>query len=105
MRAKIHRLGVLNNLPNTIDEITNTTSQEFSDLAYSISQGRGKNRMKSNANEARLNLTSWTGITLSSANASFYEKLSTLKSSPDGENMRLLEYHVHKSDAIETQLS
>lgn len=101
--AKIHRLGVLNNLPNTIDEITNTTSQEFSDLAYSISQGRGKNRMKSNANEARLNLTSWTGITLSSANASFYEKLSTLKSSPDGENMRLLEYHVHKSDAIETQ--
>jgi hypothetical protein len=101
--AKIHRLGVLNNLPNTIDEITNTTPQEFSDLAYSISQGRGKNRMKSNANEARLNLTAWTGISLASANASFYEKLSALKNSPDGENMRLLEYHIHKSNAIETQ--
>ena len=101
--AKIHRLGVMNNLPNTLDEITNTLPQEFSDLAYSISQGRGKNRMKSSANEERINITSWQGITLASSNASFYEKLATLKSSPDGENMRLLEYHVKKSDAISTQ--
>jgi hypothetical protein len=101
--AKIHRLGVMNNLPNTLDEITNTLPQEFSDLAYSISQGRGKNRMKSSANEERVNISSWQGITLASSNASFYEKLATLKSSPDGENMRLLEYHVKKADSIDTQ--
>lgn len=101
--AKIHRLGVMNNLPNTLDEITNTLPQEFSDLAYSISQGRGKNRMKSSVNEERINIANWQGITLASSNASFYEKLSTLKNSPDGENMRLLEYHVKKSDAIDTQ--
>jgi uncharacterized protein (DUF927 family) len=55
--AKMHRLGVLNNLPNTIDEITNTTPMEFSDLSYSISQGRGKNRMKASTNEERTNNT------------------------------------------------
>jgi antitoxin component HigA of HigAB toxin-antitoxin module len=41
--AKMHQLGVMNNLPNTIDEITNLSGMEFSDLAFSISQGRGKN--------------------------------------------------------------
>jgi hypothetical protein len=100
--AKIHRLGVLNNFANTLDEITNTSAMEFSDLAYSISQGRGKNKMKSQVNEQRVNLTSWQGITLCSSNASFYEKLGIAKDSPDGESMRLLEYHIKPSSIIST---
>lgn len=99
--AKMHRLGVMNNLPNTIDEITNTTPLEFSDLSYSISQGRGKNRMKASSNEMRMNNTTWQGITLASSNASFYEKLGAAKDSPDGESMRLLEYVIAPSDAID----
>jgi uncharacterized protein (DUF927 family) len=102
--AKMHRLGVMNNLPNTIDEITNTTPMEFSDLSYSISQGRGKNRVKSQSNEMRVNNTSWQGITLSSANASFYEKLGAAKNSPDGESMRLLEYSIAPNDVIDVAL-
>lgn len=100
--SKMHRLGVLNNFANTIDEITNTSPQEFSDLAYSISQGRGKNRMKASANEERLNLTSWQGVTLASANAAFYEKLGLAKDSPDGEFMRLFEYRIEPSNIIST---
>lgn len=100
--SKMHRLGVLNNLANTIDEITNTGPTEFSDLAYSISQGRGKNRMKASSNEERLNLTSWQGITLTSANASFYEKLGLAKDSPDGEAMRLFEYRIEPTYVIGT---
>jgi hypothetical protein len=46
LNAKMIRLGVMNNLPNTIDEITNTSPMEFSDLAYSISQGRGKDQVE-----------------------------------------------------------
>lgn len=99
--AKMHRLGVLNNIANTIDEITNTTPMEFSDLSYSISQGRGKNRMKASTNEERANNTSWQGITLTSANASFYEKLGAAKSSPDGESMRLLEYAIAPNNIID----
>jgi hypothetical protein len=101
--AKMHQLGVMNNLPNTIDEITNLSGMEFSDLAYSISQGRGKNKMKGSTNELRINNTKWQGITLCSANASFYEKLGVAKNSPDGESMRLLEYKIEPNSIIDVQ--
>lgn len=99
--AKMHRLGVMNNLANTIDEITNIPAMEFSDLIYGISQGRGKDRMKSQSNEMRVNNTKWNGITLTSANASFYEKLGAAKNSPDGENMRLIEYKIEPTEIID----
>jgi hypothetical protein len=99
--AKILRLGVMNNLPFTVDEMTNTTPADFSTLAYSMSQGRGRDRVKASSNELRTNLTSWQCISLCSSNASFYEKLSSLKTSPDGETMRLLEYKIDYSGAID----
>lgn len=101
--AKIHQLGVMNNVANTIDEITNLTGMEFSDLSYSISQGRGKNKMKGSSNELRTNNTKWQGITLTSSNASFYEKLGITKNSPDGEMMRLLEYKIEPTTLISTE--
>lgn len=101
VNAKIQLLGIMNNLANTIDEITNTTPAEFSELAYSITQGRGKNRVKNHANEMRVNNTSWQGISLASANASFYEKLGSLKTTPDGEMMRLLEYQIGPNTLID----
>ena len=99
--AKIHQLGVMNNLANTVDEITNMSGMEFSDLAYSISQGRGKNKMKGSTNELRINHTKWQGITLTSSNASFYEKLGVAKNSPDGESMRLLEYKIEPTNLLD----
>ena len=94
MNSMIHRLGVMNNLPVTIDEITKLSGDHFSDLAYSISQGRGKNRMKQHENAERANVTKWSTMALCSSNASFYDKLSSLKATPDGEFMRLLEYRI-----------
>jgi hypothetical protein len=94
MNSMIHRLGVMNNLPVTIDEITKLSGDHFSDLAYSISQGRGKNRMKQHENAERANVTKWGTMALCSSNASFYDKLSSLKATPDGEFMRLLEYRI-----------
>lgn len=94
MNAMIHRLGVMNNLPVTIDEITKLSGDHFSDLAYSISQGRGKNRMKQHENAERSNSTKWGTMALCSSNASFYDKLASLKATPDGEFMRLLEYRI-----------
>jgi hypothetical protein len=101
LNAKIMRLGVMNNLPYSIDEMTNTDPKEFSVLAYNMSQGRGKDRVKQSANEMRENLTSWSTISICSSNASFYEKLTALKGSPDGEMMRLIEYKIDYSDAID----
>ena len=98
--AMIHRLGVMNNLPVTIDEITKMSGDHFSDLVYSISQGRGKNRMTQHTNEERHNATKWATIALCSSNASFYDKLASLKSTPDGEFMRLIEYRIEVTDIL-----
>jgi hypothetical protein len=100
LNAKMTQLGVMNSLPNTIDEITNMKPDEFSDLSYGISQGRGKNRQKSQENSLRVNNASWQNMTLCSANASFYEKLTSLKNTPDGEQVRLLEYKIEPNDLI-----
>jgi len=100
-QSKMHRLGIMNNLPNTIDEITNTSPAEFSDLAYSISQGRGKDKMKAQTNEMRINNTVWNNMTLASSNASFYQKLGALKNSPDGESMRLIEYKIEPNNILD----
>jgi hypothetical protein len=105
LNAKMMRLGIMNNLPFCADEITNLTPQDFSTLAYSMSQGRGKDRLKASSNELRSNLTSWATISLCSSNSAFAEKLSVLKSSPDGELMRLLEYRIDYSDAIPTDMA
>jgi hypothetical protein len=99
----IHRLGILNNLPATIDEVTKLTPEDFSDLVYSISQGRGKNRMKQHENAERVNFTKWALIALCSSNASFYDKLSSLKSTPDGEFMRLIEYRIDRTNNLTKQ--
>jgi hypothetical protein len=98
--AKMQQLGVMNNLPNTIDEITNMLPKDFSDLAYGISHGRGKNRMTGSTNALRLNNTSWKNMTLASSNASFHEKLSMLKNTPDGESVRLMEYKIEPNNVI-----
>jgi energy-coupling factor transporter ATP-binding protein EcfA2 len=98
--SMIHRLGIMNNLPVTIDEITKMSGDHFSDLVYSISQGRGKNRMMQHSNEERLNATKWATIALCSSNASFYDKLASLKSTPDGEFMRLIEYRIEMTDIL-----
>jgi uncharacterized protein (DUF927 family) len=100
INARMQRLGVMNNLPFTMDEITNMSAEDFSDLSYAMSQGRGKDRQKAQSNELRTNLTSWQNLSLASSNASFEEKLSSLKNTPDGELMRFIEYEIGYSDAI-----
>jgi len=98
--AKMQRLGVMNNLPYTVDEITNISADDFSDLAYGMSQGRGKDRMKGASNELRDNSTTWATMSLASANASFYEKLAGAKAGANAEMLRLFEYEIAPSNVI-----
>jgi hypothetical protein len=101
--SKVHKIGVHNSLPICFDEMTNTPSKQLSELAYLITQGKGKDRMRGSANELRKNLTSWTTIALCSSNKSFYEALEDLKGRPDGEMMRIVEYPISKVDVIEPE--
>ena len=96
--ARVIKVGILNNIVNPLDEMTNLTAEEYSDLAYAFSQGKGKERAKSSSNELRENNSTWRNITLSSANASMYERLAAFKSTPEGEMMRILEFRVDYTD-------
>jgi hypothetical protein len=93
-------VGILNNLPATMDELTNMSPEEYSELLYGLSNGKGKERMMSGSNELRENNTTWQTITVSTANASFAEKLSVLKRAPEGELMRLIEYPIGLVEAV-----
>lgn len=101
--SKVFKLGVFCNLPICFDEMSNTEPKQLSELAYLITQGTGKDRMKASSNELRTNLTSWQTIALCSSNHSFYEKLEFLKDSPQGEMMRIIEYSLDYSDAVDTE--
>jgi len=101
--SKVFKIGVLCTLPVTFDEMSNTEPKQLSELAYLITQGTGKDRMKASSNELRVNLTSWQTIALCSSNHSFYEKLEFLKDTPQGEMMRIIEYSLDYSDAVDTE--
>lgn len=102
MNGKLQWVGVLNNIPATMDELTNATPKEYSDFLYSLSNGKGKERMMAGSNELRENNTTWQNISISTSNASFAEKLSVLKDHPEGELMRLIEYPIGLVDSINT---
>jgi uncharacterized protein (DUF927 family) len=91
INAKLHRAGVLNNIPAFIDEITNMPPDKASDFAFDLNSGRGKNRMNSHVNSERKNETTWSTIFQSSGNNSFYDTLHQHKSSTEGEMYRVLE--------------
>ena len=101
INGKLQWVGTLNNLPATMDEMTNVDPKALSDFLYSLSNGKGKERMMSGSNELRDNNTTWQNITVSTANSSFAEKLSSLKNVPEGELMRLIEYPIGLVDNID----
>ena len=100
MNGRLQWVGILNNLPATMDEMTNASAKDYSDFLYSLSNGKGKERMQASTNELRENNTTWQNITVSTSNASFAEKLSVLKNNPEGELMRLFEYPVNLVETV-----
>jgi hypothetical protein len=94
--ALVQRMGILNNLPLTVDELSNMKPEEVSNFLYGITQGRGKDRMEANTNSLRANLTTWATIGILSGNDSFYNKLNLIKNLPEGEIFRCVEYEINK---------
>lgn len=98
--AKLLVLGVLNNLPGFIDEITNISAEALSELVYDISQCRGKHRMKSQSNELRENEATWNMMVTSTSNASVRDKLKKAKHNPAGELARVIEYTISPENML-----
>ena len=101
MNVKMHRLAVMCNLPIGVDEITKMSGDEFSDMAYSATQGAPRRRMKANANEERLAEGFWATLMVCTSNSSMIDKLQALKSTSEGELMRLMQYKIEPTNNLD----
>jgi hypothetical protein len=75
--------------------MTNMPPDQKSNMVYDITEGRGKNRLKSQENAERINLTSWATGMITTSNRSLRDDLLALKSFPEGELMRMMEMHIY----------
>lgn len=89
--SKLNQLEVYKNIFAMFDEMTNTTPEQLSDLAYAVSGGRQKNRMSSGSNQARTRGAPWACIVVSSGNMSWHARIDTIKSDASAEKERVFE--------------
>ena len=92
--VKMQRIGTFQHIPVLMDEMTNMEPEQKSNLAYDITQGRAKNRLKSQENAERLNITRWATGLITTSNRSIRDDLLSIKSFPEGELARILELHI-----------
>ena len=89
--ARLNKLGVMNNIAAGFDEMTDLSPKEASELAYQITQGRGKDRMASGGEDMILNTTYWSCLPVMSANDSIINALSQHGLDPTAQMSRVLE--------------
>ena len=93
--AMQQRLGHLRSLPLVTDEITTNNRNDFEwfpAFLFSMSEGRGKERMESGTNRERLNLSVWAALALMSSNRPAVDYLTGVRQhSSEGELRRLIE--------------
>lgn len=88
---RLQRLGTMQSLTPTIDELTDMEPKQMGSLVYDITSGKGKNRMSAKANVERMNFTSWQIPVVSSSNRRVRDALMTVKTFPEAELLRVLE--------------
>jgi hypothetical protein len=97
-------LGAYNSLPIVYDELTNIPIKDVSELVFSVSSGRAKERMTATG-EARSNNSNWSTIMLASGNTLLGEKLQQHRANTEAEVSRLFEFtqtakpHLNVADA------
>ena len=77
------------------------SGDDFSDLAYSVTQGSPRRRMKASANEERESQGFWATIMVCTSNSSMTDKLEALKATSEGELMRLMQYKIDPTNNID----
>ena len=94
--SKMLRSEILHNLPLFIDEMTNTSPEDLSTLAYQFTSGRQRARMVSGSNTERLRGEPWSLLAITTGNTSAIERISLRKANPSAEAQRILEVRVDK---------
>lgn len=98
--AMQQRLGHLRSLPLVTDEITTNNRTDFEwfpAFLFSMSEGRGKERMESGTNKERLNLSTWASMALMSSNRNAVDWMTGAREhSSEGELRRVIEFGMDK---------
>ena len=92
--SMFQRMGTLNSICMTIDEMTNTPADVLSDLVYGATSGRAAHRMEASTNRLRSNQTTWCTVVVTSSNAVMSDILLSNKSAADGELRRVIDLHM-----------
>lgn len=90
-KSRLHKLGVYSNIAASFDEMTELHPKEASELAYTITQGRGHDKMGSGGEDMLVNTTYWSCIPVMSANDSILAALSQQGNDPTAQMSRVLE--------------
>lgn len=92
--SRFQRLGTLNSICMTVDELTNATGEQLSALVYGSTSGRAPHRMEAQSNRLRVNNTTWCSITVTSSNAVMSDVLASHRSAVEGELKRVIDLHI-----------
>ncbi|NDG61969.1 MAG: DUF927 domain-containing protein [Planctomycetes bacterium] len=99
--AHIGRYLGLKNMLFGIDEASNIAPDVLSKMLHRISQGKAKLRMQSSVNAERDLEMSASMQGAFTSNQSLYDKLFSLKTAPQGELARLIEFPMKKPKALD----
>ena len=94
--TKMHRGEIYHNLPLYMDELTNSSANELSNLAYQLTGGRQRGRMTSGGNAERYRGDAWKLLSVTTGNTSIIERVSMAKAMPKAEAQRILEVKVDR---------
>ena len=111
--SRFHRLGTLNSICMTVDELTTASGEQLSALVYGSTSGRAPHRMEASSNKLRNNQTSWCSVTVTSSNAVMADALAAHRTAVEGELKRVIDLpitiptHISKaeSDALFSKLA
>jgi len=92
------RLAITKNMPVALDECTNADPLQISQLAYDVSSGKQKARLKSDSSLQNHERDPWHLIMLATTNESLLEKVKMEKSDPTAALARILEYRIELDD-------
>lgn len=94
-KSKMNRGELYHSIPLFLDEITNLSGNELSDLAYQYVSGRQRRRLDSNSKE-KLNGIPWSFTSITTGNVSVIERIMLVKDAPKAEAQRILEFKVDR---------
>lgn len=90
----------LKNIALCLDEVKDKDPKELSNLIHSVSQGKGKIRLRSNVNAEREQELNAAQICFMTSNESMRDKIFAAKRNPTGEMARYMEFRIGRPTAM-----